>query len=42
MQKDFEDFHYHVFELQTIANQNLKPDKIDEYMQILYSNARSM
>ena len=41
MQKDFEDFQSHAFELQTIANQNLKPGKIAEYMTILQSQSGS-
>ena len=41
MEKDFEDFQSHAFELQTIANQNLKPEKIQEYMIILHDNSES-
>jgi len=41
MEKDFEDFQSHAFELQTIANQNLKPGKIQEYMIILHDKSES-
>jgi hypothetical protein len=33
------DFQSHAFQLQTIANQNLKPGKIREYMMILNSES---
>ena len=32
-----EDFQFHAFQLQTIANHNLKPEKIKEYMVTLSS-----
>ena len=38
-EKDFEDFQSHAFELQTIATQNLKPEKVHEYMQIINSQS---
>ena len=41
MQKDFEDFQSHAFELQTIANQNLKPEKIHEYLKIVNTQSGS-